>query len=123
MKTELKDVLYLYKDCKGVSEEQNCQIGEIDFVDDTVHLYYESSEFDKTVSIEMFKPILRPLSDVSDLENKEFSKLYYDLMETQSFGMKDITVHAGMTKAFLQKGFDLFGLIASGQAIDKTKEA
>lgn len=77
---------------------------------------------DREYSFEQeIKPILRPLSDMTEDENKETSKLYFDFMEKQRPSTRDITMMAHMTTWFLSKYFDLFGLIESGLAIDKTK--
>lgn len=60
------------------------------------------------------KLILRPLSDATKQETKEI------LMSGDEIAT-DIELDAARTLYLLSKGFDLFGLIESGQAIDKTK--
>lgn len=64
------------------------------------------------------RPILRPLSDMTEEERQwcfQFEPHYNDLTFLQS-----LTVDAEITTYLLSKGFDLFGLIDAGLAIDKT---
>jgi hypothetical protein len=66
------------------------------------------------------KPILRPLSDMTDEEYSEFNNIPDDVYRGGRF---NVLTHQGTcTKWLLSKQFDLFGLIEAGLAIDKTKE-
>ncbi len=59
-----------------------------------------------------YKPILRPDTDMTAEESQEI----------QMQGGKGITQSwAFITKILIHKGFDVFGLIEAGLAIDKTK--
>jgi len=60
-----------------------------------------------------YKPILRPDTDMTSDESQEMQLLQ---------GGKGITqAWAFITKWLIEKGFDVFGLIEAGIAIDKTK--
>lgn len=60
-----------------------------------------------------YKPILRPDTDMTPEESQEMQLLSQGKGITQSW--------AFMTKWLIEKGFDVFGLIEEGLAIDKTK--
>lgn len=119
---EIKDYLHLYLGCKV---EYDDRIG-------IIHQYYlpagkymegkvwfcsleedGNPEMSCSVAADKVKPILRPLSDMTGEERstaKELSNgtfLYRTCAETTQF--------------LLSKHFDIFGLIESGLAIDKTK--
>jgi hypothetical protein len=68
-----------------------------------------------------YKILLRPLESMTDVESKEVLEI------AQQSGGSVLTLGSFMVKTrwdevdyLLAKGFDLFGLIESGQAIDKT---
>ncbi len=63
------------------------------------------------------KPILRPLSDRTKIELEDYNNLGHST--GTSWG--DIELQAKRTALLLKQGFDLFGLIPAGLAIDKTK--
>lgn len=96
----------------------------------------------------LLKPILRPLSDMTKEEGIEYAQFYcrnkiavpIDWVEIKMHesGSVNLSIgdgggglslfpggpHGDKAEAFvylLKKGFDLFGLIESGQALDKTK--
>lgn len=62
------------------------------------------------------KPILRPLSDMTEEEEMEVQYL----VDIQGFGY-DALIGAKITQYLLSRHFDLFGWIEAGLAIDKTK--
>lgn len=66
-----------------------------------------------------YKLLLRPLSDMTEGEKDEYYK-------HRGFGWiynleKQMSKDAAGTRFLLSKSFDIFGLIESGLAIDKTK--
>lgn len=65
--------------------------------------------------------VLRKTSTMTDSEKEETSKLYFDFMETQTPGTRNIYMMSHMTKWYLERGFDLYGLIEAGFAIDSTE--
>lgn len=78
-------------------------------------LFWVGSEEDsREMSTTNFKPILRPLSDMTN-EDEEAT----GLNATYEYGHHTFTPSEFIY--FLSKGFDLFGLIESGLAIDATK--
>lgn len=77
-----------------------------------------------------FKPILRPLSDMTE---EEFKERFYDSMREDLFDdtlqmqheeakrwAHDACHYPEDLRWLLSKGFDLFGLIDAGLALDKT---
>lgn len=112
MKTEFKDVAHLYKDIKIMS-------GEFYLTVQWVLRFGVVADYDidgqrKTFGFEDIKPILRPLSDITDEEVSHWTDLYEP-------GVHSMKKHAIRTLYLLNQHFDLFDLIESGQAIDKTK--
>lgn len=111
--TQFKDVAHLYLGCKIKTEEG---IGTLDEISteksddvtitsyDLVHAYLRFDEF---------KPILRPLSDMTDEEEKASRAMYHNA-GNYNFGI------AAKTNYLLSLGFDLFGLIENGEAITLT---
>ena len=65
--------------------------------------------------LEDVKLVLRPLSDMTEEERCEVSTLVPP--DESPYWVKNI---AEVTKWYLDRGFDLFGLIEAGLAIDKT---
>lgn len=116
MKTEFKDVAHLYLGCKLKCSQ--VFYPESNSKDKDGNLILSPSLFadfgEKTFSIGYFKPILRPLSDMKEDEEDAWTDLY---VSSQDNRIKA----ANRTLFLLQQGFDLFGLIESGQAIDATK--
>lgn len=113
--TKFKDVAHLYLGCEcrveafgGIFIEQMRGIkhGQPLIGGKAIDLY----------AYKNFKPLLRPLSDMTD-EEAEFAYHAYHDEKTLHLGCVKKTVY------LLSRGFDLFGLIESGEAIDKTKPA
>lgn len=63
------------------------------------------------------KPILRPLSDITDKEKDKGYREWYNVSDR--YGTPTMR-NAAEIKYFLSKHFDLFGLIEAGLAIDAT---
>ncbi len=142
MKTELKDVIHFYLPCQAIriKDIEKCK-------DDKRHLNYATKtafnimsewEFEgKTVGplicfgeqrqydqeqVSNIKLILRTLSDMTEEEYTHFEKLTH-LHNSHICEMADEVIEHGTPEIFayaIKQGFDLFGLIESGQAIDKT---
>jgi|SRR5688572_19579759 len=68
------------------------------------------------------KPILRPLSDMTEEEKEEFEELQYDdnVITLHKYGTIVQTYVPEIFRRMLQMQFDLFNLIPEGLAIDKT---
>lgn len=111
MKKNINDYLHLYLGCKAEIINDEAKI--IDYV--TTSSLNDSLRLGITV-----KPILRPLSDMTDQEadEQENPELNDDIYIG---GRWAIFNHQGTrTKWLLDKGFDLFELIDAGLAIDAT---
>lgn len=126
MKKEIKDYLHLYLGC-----DYQDQFGGLGNINEHTFLVM----FDAAKRNVPFKLLLRPLSDMSEDE-----KLYIVEAITYShvrFSSKDSILGSFDADRYnkkhnnelypdeflylLKQGFDLFGLIESGLAIDKTK--
>lgn len=110
MKKDIKDYLHLY--FGGFVSVRNLDGRHNTIIDhDFYNSYFdeESGEFLNDPKI-----ILRHLSDMTEGES-EF------ICEAAELGKPTIYVNAELTAYFLSRGFDLFGLIEAGLAIDKTK--
>lgn len=117
---KLKDYIHFYLGCECLIGDKK-EIDYIQMVNETglsvctgtnkndIQLWYKTSSC---------KPILRPLSDMTEEENKEAMKMYYvDDVELLPWFSKQ---HFELTRWLLSKHFDIFGLITDGIAIDKT---
>lgn len=67
------------------------------------------------------KPILRPLSDMTEEERTEFEKTKMFVKATPVHHVGNMQWTPETFRWCLSNRFDIFGLIESGKAIDKTK--
>lgn len=114
MATKFKDVAHLYLGCEIKTEEGVGTLNEVstEKSDEAFITSYDLvSAYPK---YDEFKPILRPLSDMSVTE-RDTAYAQYEIERTM------IEAGAARTAYLLSLGFDLFGLIENGEAIDKTK--
>jgi hypothetical protein len=120
----IKDYLHLYIGCQcqmmGQEDEtQTFKLTGVSF-DDTQNVwwaYFAATEEMYAVIEDVF-PILRPLADITEDEAKEGRKMFSNMADSD---YSQGEIWAAQTRHWLSKGFDLFGLIESGLAIDKTK--
>lgn len=120
IKKQIKDFLHLYF-------QQSCQWKYVDWerwnINPITAVELKSS-FDASFEI---KPILRPLSDMTEEERLYLCQMFPEKTFTMvDYIIKNITTLTlnnsfEITRYLLKQGFDLFGLIESGLAIDKTK--
>lgn len=70
------------------------------------------------------KPILRPLSDMTEEEKEELEEYQYDdnVVTLEKYGTVIQSYVPIIFERMLEMQFDLFGLIEAGIAIDKTKK-
>lgn len=141
MEKSIKDYLHFYlgQKCKGNE-------GTMIYTLATVHKYGQGSvlidEYGNVcVGIE-FKPILRPLSSMTEVEAKDLAHTYtglkityvriqdgqviFNYLEGDQVHENVLDVEIVNPDSFrylLSKGFDLFGLIHDELAIDKTKQS
>lgn len=108
MKVELKDVLHFYVGCRIVySDEPQNQNHKLTL---------------EVLAKKMFghsiKPILRPLSDMTELESNYLACIF-PMPNNHNWNREKWNMQEFLY--LLKQGFDLFGLIESEQAFDKTK--
>lgn len=121
MKKDIKDYLHLYLGCECMTEDgRRGRFSGFDVVEKnysivmiTVRFSDDPLDHDWTVlndneECDRIKLILRPLSDMTEDEKTEEYKIGLDPGIEEQF------------RWLLSKGFDLFGLIEAGLAIDKT---
>lgn len=147
---ELKDVLHFYIGCELYSEGTKSPIGTLyGLTNHGKNIHIKVSGVDYYPQNVGYKPILRPLSDMTEEEAIELVKLSewsqygtHPLIREyrtfrNSFGQivvswgeshreKNVPVDKTVFRPqeflyLLKQGFDLFSLIESGQAINKTK--
>ncbi len=130
MEKQIKDYLYLYIGCnvKVVSypshkfSDDAQLIGITPYEENVQVCYAENGDID-WINFGCIKPVLRPLSDMTVEERREiaFKKQVLDDINMRSSTDMDIFIMCGdISRYLLKQGFDLFGLISSGLAIDKT---
>lgn len=122
----IKDYLHFYIGCEVVSvyptNPQSPQILNGKFYDQIMNCKYEHFVYHS----KWIKPLLRPLSSIND---EEIDEVWYG-EETQNVlvmeykrnsNTRKVALCSERTRYLLSKGFDLFGLIDSSLALDKTK--
>jgi len=124
MTKDIKDYLHLYVGCDVEYCKETYFLGAIhvfpqkDTDEYMVNIW--ASGLCDTVPYTEIKPILRPLSDMTGDEQVEYIKL----TKLVTDGVHTVQIRIDTPESFLWKiyhRFDLFGLIESGLAIDKTK--
>jgi hypothetical protein len=130
MTTKFKDVAHLYLGCKIKTEEGVGTLNELsndEECEQPINCYDLVHAF---LSYDEVRPILRPLSDMTEEESAECDKygnMGWNLVakgepisavtEISKIGLGIIHRQASETAFLLSRGFDLFGLIESGEAI------
>jgi hypothetical protein len=117
MDKKIQDYLHLYMGCEGIAKT---------IAPFKTRLVVSNWSDDLRDGIELcqveeynFKPILRPLSDMTKDEESELRNIWSDEYETGN-NYTSIIADAAQIKWLLSKHFDLFGLIEAGLAIDAT---
>jgi len=125
MKKDIKDYLHLYLGCEIYSRNVNEIIGKLEGVQgNIIHFRVRGVWYSpKWVGYQL---VLRPLSDMSEEEKKNISFDAYKVLRKEQSRIatgteRAVTWAARQTEYLLKQGFDLFGLIEAGLAIDKTK--
>lgn len=120
MKTEFKEVAHLYLGCevkensglertlflKKVTNGNPSNIVEVGVALVSWNMYFTE-----------IKPILRPLSDMTEVERTMFDGMHLSYSETK---WPFIGIEPQQFTWLLKQDFDLFNLIESGQAIDRS---
>ena len=116
---------YLPFGIRGVSKDENLGIELVKGystygMNNNINLTTNIDDID----IECFMPILRPLSDYTDITSKAMSDLNCDLtnqMDIQEFALKKMSLSSLLYSSFevlTRNHVDIFGLIPEGLAID-----
>lgn len=127
MSKQIKDYLHLYLGCKFI---HNVHKGVFELCGYNIYeAYAQNSLGVSTFDARQIKLILRPLSDMTPSEFKEVeayhpeTKRWLDVGHLDDGGKVQFDSWSPyVTVYLLSKGFDLFGLIEEGLAIDKTKQ-
>lgn len=111
MEKKIKDYLHLYLGCDAMIYNDKS------FIMDKVT---SSSLNIEDGSVTKIKPILRPLSDMTEQESYELCWQKNQNHMKLNWSLNESAIHPNEFLYLLKQGFDLFGLIESGLAIDKT---
>lgn len=127
MSKEIKDYLHLYLGCEVDYSGTRCELFGVH------QAYCVIGDFGNIGMVKIptedfirLKPILRPLSDMTEDELNECGNLDYDFSdepELNKWDYKsfDTLISANQFVWLLSKHFDIFNLIPEGLAIDKNK--
>jgi hypothetical protein len=132
MGKSIKDYLYLYLGAEGLEVlSPNPDDNEPSFkkaylmgitavseacVEVQFHNGIHADEEESYLGYDEVKPILRPLSGMTEEENAEAKQFY----RSNKWGEQTLESMAAISAYLLSKHFDLFGLIEANLAIDKT---
>ena len=89
-----------------------------------IHILEDGDSYDVTMSVENFKPYLRPMSSITAEEKKEFDSLMNKVEERciNAYGKGGYTLAFTELNDWLNKKmFDYRGLIPMGLALEATK--
>lgn len=124
---ELKNYIHLYLGCDILVEKSNYHfvhslsiyVGDVKKM--TAELLYNLSVGSGII----IKPILRPLSDLTEYEAYEYACITFPSIKRNQVSLKGCIkeinngLKAEEVRYLLSKHFDLFNLIAEGLALDK----
>ena len=113
----IKDYLNLYLGCEVMHRNEK---GLLEAVSKRMNVwdgFISFGDFGSWYGMSEIKPILRPLSDMTDEEKNDFELWSFEIMKED---LNQVQRNALKIKWYLYNHFDLFGLIEAGLAIDKT---
>lgn len=120
---QLKDYLPFYlgcecvfEDCRNGGDKEQGKLIEIGINMACIETANNDDPYIECTPNEI-KPILRPLSDITEGEKMDLRSHFLEMDNPYNTG--DPPWHFEQTRYLLSKHFDLFGLIESGLAIDK----
>lgn len=117
MDKKIEDYLHLYLGCDVEYNLSSMRYVLIGIESDAAYIFSESIGM-QIVSMFRIKPILRPLSDMTEEDYAYLNDGYNNSDKHSRYGSH--YWEAEQTRYLLSKHFDLFGLVESGLAIDKT---
>jgi len=121
---DVKEFLHLYLGCQcfvHIDDDEEMILHGVGT--DGIWINSEFYQFgDSTTNL--IKPILRPLSDITQDELKEAGAISKDIIikNDDNADSSESELWFNYTRYLLSKHFDLFNLIPEGLAIDKTKK-
>ena len=111
--------LALYLGCECQTPEGILKLGAV--YENTSPVFYDAV---RDFGMEEIKPILRPLTDMTEEEKKELSDVAFGdtiLLTGEAEEQTRVWGNPLSIKFLITKHFDLFGWIEKGLAIDRTK--
>lgn len=121
---DIKDYLHLYLGCDCMMTRNSYHaVHQLRLSSDTpFKLTGQLSDyFSDSKTMAECKPILRPLSDMTEEEEKEYEATRVFVRATPVHQVGNMQWTPETFRYLLKQGFDLFNLIPEGLAIDKTK--
>lgn len=125
---DIKDYIHLYLGCECIDENgergwfSGFDVCERDYSITMISMRYQGRDDDFAVfndneECDRIKLLLRPLSDITEEEKKEIEAMEQNNTSypTMAYALAPHFVY------LLSRGFDIFGLIDAGLALDKTK--
>jgi hypothetical protein len=137
MTIELKDVLHFYLGCEAIMSTDDWHVPEGDqlvritgIMDNGQYIAYARKGSFGNYESKNFKPLLRPLSSMTEEEKKEVLRISdkysgKNLIPIYVNHILNFFFHSAnpeIIRYLFLRRFDLFGLIESGAAIDKTQQ-
>lgn len=97
--------------------EEDLELVKVDILNEKIYLFSELIlEFD----ISEIKPYLRPMSNMTEEENKEYAKIVVKSQDCSFENNESATTI--VNDWYLSKGFDVRGLIPKGLALEAPKD-
>jgi hypothetical protein len=116
----IKDYLHLYLGCEIQSLSGGTMIYTLTGIGRKQALFSDRYGNEMWLAENDYKPILRPLSSMTEDEKQEYEATRVFVRATPVHQIGNMQWTPETFKYLLSKHFDLFGLIEAGLAIDKT---
>ena len=127
MEKKIEDYIYMYIGCQAQTEDGIGRLNSFNHESGGCEIIFgiTGPDFSKTYFADQVKIVLRPLSDMTEEEMQECGNMIYDFSDEPDLNKwKPSDFEIGLAPEqfhwLLKKSFDLFGLIESGLAIDKS---
>lgn len=120
MKKDIKDYIHLYLGCDVIVHNTIRATLNLLNHDHRIAVVKLSEAFGQTLSV-MYNEVKLPLRPLSDMTEEEKVEIFQ--VGESDWRQRHLEFTSEQFIKLLSKGFDLFGLIEAGLAIDKTKIA
>jgi hypothetical protein len=124
MEKNIKDYLHLYIGCNVQwNKARGFTLTKVNWLFNEFEIDQDESGYTETFNektVHEIKPILRPLSDMTEEECHTLGWAYLNSNGNKILNHSPEYLNPEDFKYLLSRGFDLFGLIESGLAIDKS---